>query len=72
MTKQFKKDVKSIIKATAILGVGGAVIQATGQPQIIPSTIGRAGKFTGPLVAATGAGAVIRQLRKHTKKKRRR
>ena len=72
MPKQFKKDVESIISSAAVLGSGAALIEATGQPQIIPNTIGRAGSFMGPLVAATGAGAVMRQLRKHTKKKRRR
>ena len=71
MTKQFKKDIESIIGSAAVLGSGAALIQATGQPQIIPNTIGRAGRFTGPLVAAAGAGAVMRQLRKHTKKRRR-
>ncbi len=72
MTKKFKEDIKSIVGASVVLGSGAALIEATGQPQIIPNTIGRAGSFMGPLVAATGAGAVMRQLRKHTKKKRRR
>ena len=70
MSKKFKQGINDIVDASVTLGVGGAVIQATGQQQIIPNTIGVAGRFMGPLVAAHGSTSVLRMLKKQTKRRK--